>query len=520
MNTGERIEVSGIDCTTDRGLVDHMKGQLRQAGVAENAALFDKLNADIVNKNPLIGPYLWLTTMVKRIPEKVSDETQKEALKFLTSSDPNASALGRNAFVLLNLKTVRTLVIRYRDLVEKEDLDDLASEGLSGLLSLRDDLQIDRSVIRQVYDKVNTSLIDYISQQTGVPSSIVRNTDCRLIIETVDSIFGQDNGAITQNGIDETVNDLVAETGVIESTLRLFIEQKMTLIESDGLDPEEVAEEGSSAERLYLARALRESMGEALQTLSPRTREIMEDRFGWREPSGMTLEAIGKKLKLTRSRISQIEAKALSRLRHPARSKHLKPYYEQYCEPDTSNIRFKEDRPGFGEILPVGSIVLEEAFESNRRMEDNLLGIEHWGFDEATRTALYSAGIDVIGDFFGVPPNRFFNQDNPRLLEAARTLLKGRMAILYREAIKELYPKGTDLPVLENIVLKALNYRDSMYGFLNDLQLNLSTDEWINLEQTRKNGRKSRWQSYSQTRLFQKILVKLYGNLDAYLKEL
>ena len=47
-------------------------------------------------------------------------------------------------------------------------------------------------------------------------------------------------------------------------------------------------------------------------------------RFGLRDGTPQTLEEVGKAFNVTRERIRQIEAKALRKLRHPSRSKHLK----------------------------------------------------------------------------------------------------------------------------------------------------------------------------------------------------
>ncbi len=60
-----------------------------------------------------------------------------------------------------------------------------------------------------------------------------------------------------------------------------------------------------------------------LQTLTPREEKIIRMRFGIGEKSDHTLEEVGRIFDVTRERIRQIEAKALSKLRHPSRSRQL-----------------------------------------------------------------------------------------------------------------------------------------------------------------------------------------------------
>ena len=51
-------------------------------------------------------------------------------------------------------------------------------------------------------------------------------------------------------------------------------------------------------------------------------------RFGLDDGRSRTLEEVGREFGVTRERIRQIEAKALSKLRHPSRAKKLKDFLD------------------------------------------------------------------------------------------------------------------------------------------------------------------------------------------------
>ena len=72
---------------------------------------------------------------------------------------------------------------------------------------------------------------------------------------------------------------------------------------------------------------LREQVKNALAVLSDREREVLELRFGLIDGKDRTLEEVGQHFKVTRERVRQIEAKALRKLRHPTRSRHLRDYF-------------------------------------------------------------------------------------------------------------------------------------------------------------------------------------------------
>ena len=87
---------------------------------------------------------------------------------------------------------------------------------------------------------------------------------------------------------------------------------------ADAIDPQAAAE----------ANALQRIVGEALADLTPREQRILRMRFGIGGTTDRTLEEIGKEFGVTRERIRQIEAKALEKLRDPARSHKLATFID------------------------------------------------------------------------------------------------------------------------------------------------------------------------------------------------
>ncbi len=71
---------------------------------------------------------------------------------------------------------------------------------------------------------------------------------------------------------------------------------------------------------------LRDQISMLLDTLTEREQKVLILRFGLTDGRTRTLEEVGKEFNVTRERIRQIEAKALRKLRHPSRSKHLKGF--------------------------------------------------------------------------------------------------------------------------------------------------------------------------------------------------
>ena len=71
---------------------------------------------------------------------------------------------------------------------------------------------------------------------------------------------------------------------------------------------------------------LRDHLENVLNGLPPREVRILQLRYGLLDGQAYTLEEVGRKMGVTRERVRQIEAQALSRLRHPAVRRKLREY--------------------------------------------------------------------------------------------------------------------------------------------------------------------------------------------------
>ena len=85
----------------------------------------------------------------------------------------------------------------------------------------------------------------------------------------------------------------------------------------------DLVDEGPSPEDDAILSELKLATTAALETLKPREERVLRKRFGIGLPTDYTLEEIGKEFRVIGERIRQIEAKALRKLKHPSRSRHL-----------------------------------------------------------------------------------------------------------------------------------------------------------------------------------------------------
>ncbi|HEY3341226.1 MAG TPA: sigma-70 family RNA polymerase sigma factor, partial [Anaerolineae bacterium] len=88
-------------------------------------------------------------------------------------------------------------------------------------------------------------------------------------------------------------------------------------------------EDSPAPVEIVTSQMLREQLSDILSTLPPREVRILQLRYGLLDGETYTLEEVGKKLGVTRERVRQIEAQALSRLRHPAHARKLRDFLRE-----------------------------------------------------------------------------------------------------------------------------------------------------------------------------------------------
>jgi RNA polymerase sigma factor RpoD-like protein len=155
------------------------------------------------------------------------------------------------------------------------------------------------------------------------------------MVETINRLHKIQRQLLQQLGRDPTLDELAEKMDIpverVSEIVRiapdpLSLEVPMGEDDSprlgDLVEDQEVHSPVDAASNLVL----REQLERVLQTLSERERQVIKLRFGLDDGYPRTLEEVGQRFGVTRERIRQIEAKALKKLRNPARMKRLRDY--------------------------------------------------------------------------------------------------------------------------------------------------------------------------------------------------
>lgn len=158
------------------------------------------------------------------------------------------------------------------------------------------------------------------------------------MVEMINSTMKAQGWLLQDLGREPTVDEMAEELGLSPNKVRetLKVSQRTVSLETpvgeegDALiidfieDSEAVAPVEAAAFSL-----LQEQLGEVLEDLDAREKRIIQLRFGLLDGRLRNLEEVGRVFGVTRERIRQIESKALSKLRDPARSGKLRDYVKE-----------------------------------------------------------------------------------------------------------------------------------------------------------------------------------------------
>ena len=158
------------------------------------------------------------------------------------------------------------------------------------------------------------------------------------MIEAIHELAGATRDLTRALGREPTEDELAKKLAVPPERIRLLhkVAQQPVSLETpvgetgDTLLGDHVMDRQAISPATTAAEAmLRRRVERVLDTLKEREAEVLRLRFGLgTHDRSHTLEEVGSVFRVTRERIRQIEAKALRRLRHPARARHLRGLLE------------------------------------------------------------------------------------------------------------------------------------------------------------------------------------------------
>ena len=263
---------------------------------------------------------------IGRVPLLTSDREQVLAER-MAEGDVEA----KKALVEANLRLVVSIAKRY--VGRGMFFLDLIQEGNLGLMKAVDKFDYTKGYKFSTYATwwIRQAITRAIADQARTIRIPVH------MVETIHKVSRYSRQLLQEYGREATAEEIGEKMGMSADKVReiMKIAQDPVSLETpigeeedshlgDFIQDEDTPAPADAASQTIL----REVIERELHTLTPREEHVIKLRFGLYDGRTRTLEEVGQEFNITRERIRQIEAKALRKLRHPSRARHLKGFLD------------------------------------------------------------------------------------------------------------------------------------------------------------------------------------------------